>query len=352
MIRTLIILFAIKGALGFATPISDIYGSSTERSAHKPLNIAPQVKLDLRLVARGEEFKAHSSRIFLDMIYECLAAEPVCRDIASLDLGAAPPPAKRKVIKAGQLEKLITAELGERYELGFEGPKTFLVTSSFQTIDRDEVKAVLLAELNRALGPDYQVKLGSLLMPSGLKWYPGRWTWQFHGWQDWANSVRNGDPPQFAPLIKIDAKLHSYRDGQTSVEAFRLRCRPRLLKQVPVAKRTLARGIAIRPEDFSLEWREIRREPVLDLADVSGYRLKRRIRQGSLLLTRAIEPPRMVRRGDEVEVLMMSDGLQLRGRAKALRAGAMGERVPIRLLANRKRMTGKIISSGTVKVVP
>lgn len=115
---------------------------------------------------------------------------------------------------------------------------------------------------------------------------------------------------------------------------------------VPVAARDLARGHVLRAEDIALvnaaeEGAEV--EP--------GWVTRRVISEGEVLRAPAVAPPRMVRVGQVVEMVRRHGHVELRLRGQAMNNAALGERVHVRIDAQR-RFEGEAIGPGRVRLNP
>jgi len=120
---------------------------------------------------------------------------------------------------------------------------------------------------------------------------------------------------------------------------------------VPVATRTLSRGSVVEPSD--VEWQPGLRTGPGDRGpamDISGSVVARPLAPGDLLAPPAIRPPVAVRVGEEVMVHWNGTTVQARREGTALRTGALGDTVEVRLgpaLRRRARVTG----TGTVELI-
>jgi flagellar basal body P-ring formation protein FlgA len=127
----------------------------------------------------------------------------------------------------------------------------------------------------------------------------------------------------------------------------------RILDQVLVATRPLARGIPITREDVRLVERDLTTLPygyVLDPAKAVGRQLKQPLTAGSVLLPSQIEGPRLIHRGETVVIIGISPGLTIRMQGQALGDGAAGDWVKVRNPLTKKEVSGQVTPEGLVQV--
>ena len=121
---------------------------------------------------------------------------------------------------------------------------------------------------------------------------------------------------------------------------------------VPVASRTLERGISIGPEDVRTEERVVWYvdgngavpEPI-------GMVTSRVLQEGDLLSDPAVRPPLLVNGGDEVDAVLERSGITLRVKAEALASAREGELLHVRLTSG-KRMSAKAVGPRLVHLNP
>jgi flagella basal body P-ring formation protein FlgA len=113
---------------------------------------------------------------------------------------------------------------------------------------------------------------------------------------------------------------------------------------VPVAARTLSRGSVVEPSD--VDWKPGVRTGPSDPGSamgIPGSVVARPLAPGDILAPPAIRPPVAVRVGEGVMVVWNGTTVQARREGTALRTGALGDTVDVRLgpaLRRRARVTG------------
>ena len=119
---------------------------------------------------------------------------------------------------------------------------------------------------------------------------------------------------------------------------------------VHVAARSLPRGAVLRAEDIATRPAlQSELAPADTLIPGPGWVTHRVVRQGERLRTPTVSPPPMVTRGTVVMVRWQHDGLSLTRTGISLGSADRGERVVVRIDANR-RIAGIAAAPGVVEV--
>ena len=124
-------------------------------------------------------------------------------------------------------------------------------------------------------------------------------------------------------------------------------------REVLVTTRPLVRGEIVtaadlRPERRNLE--NLRTGYLTDPKQAIGRLVKRSLNAGTALSVSAIAPPRVIKRGEKVTLLIDIPGIQVRATAKALGDGAMGETISVRNTSSRQVVQATVVSPGVVRV--
>lgn len=116
-------------------------------------------------------------------------------------------------------------------------------------------------------------------------------------------------------------------------------------KRVAVASRPINRGETIQTGDLVLEERTFERPEEIGLASVdglAGQRVRRFIEQKGIVFSRDIEPVPLVVRNDLVTVTARSGRLMIRGTAKAVTTGTLGETVVLKNEASKETFSAVV----------
>lgn len=126
-----------------------------------------------------------------------------------------------------------------------------------------------------------------------------------------------------------------------------------LRRHVVTVTKDVARGRVITSDLVSEEdrWMEPGGEVLVSSRDdVVGCEALTRLEAGTPLRQHDAAPAVVIKRGDMVEVLCLSGGLEIKARARAMSDGRRGERVDLRMEGSKKSFTGKADSPGRVVV--
>jgi len=350
MVRFLLIIVIQFSYVREAFAIDNFYGFQSD-VASSEMKMAPQVKLDLSLVVRAEEIRLQSSRVFLGDIFGCVAPGSICQELQAIDLGESADPGGVKITSLEALSLIIEEDIGNRFDIQIEGPSIIRLLSDSMEIQRREVEEELMHVLERGLDHNQKVVIKSLFIRPGIKVFPGELSWRFEDIEPILVDLNQLSWQQNQAVREVNVSLESRNHGVSSEVRFKIRFRLSALLKVPVARTTIPQGDILRSEKFTYEWLELKSEPILDLDSVSGKRLVRRLPRGQYLKKSDVHEPFLVERGQMVDVILMTGSLQLRGQARALASGRLGQSVPVQLTTNRKRMSGQVVSASTVKVM-
>jgi flagella basal body P-ring formation protein FlgA len=133
---------------------------------------------------------------------------------------------------------------------------------------------------------------------------------------------------------------------------------------LPVAMRDLPRGAVLAASDVGYAQRKTRAahpvphsvasidssvQPAATNDHLVGWTTRRNIAKGDWLGAPSIEPPQLVKSGDVVEVSWSEGGIRVTTKGLATRSAAAGERVTVRLPAQRT-VEASVVAAGQVRV--
>lgn len=129
--------------------------------------------------------------------------------------------------------------------------------------------------------------------------------------------------------------------------------RVQVYDQVVVAARPMSRGALLGVGDI-----EVREMDVTALAggylsspeQAVGRMLRRNVQLGAAIGPGMVELPRIIRRGERVQILARSGGMEVRMEGEALEDGAKGEVIRVRNRSSRRSVEGLVAGPGTVEV--
>ena len=126
-----------------------------------------------------------------------------------------------------------------------------------------------------------------------------------------------------------------------------------IYKQVVVAARTLMRGTRITENDVRLaryDLADLNRGYFEDTSVNLGMELKRRLSAGDPLTPAMVERPRIIERGQLVNIMAVAGGMVVRTSGKALESGAVGERIGVLNVSSEQKLEGVVTENGEIRV--
>lgn len=124
-------------------------------------------------------------------------------------------------------------------------------------------------------------------------------------------------------------------------------------RQLPTLGRAVNRGDIIGSRDVVWQTIQIDREVVGLLtapADIIGKEARKHLASGQTVRSSDVVSPTLVERGQVVELIAQTSGLQVNMQGKALTAGGEGDRLIVKNTNSGKRVEGVVLASGAVLV--
>lgn len=127
----------------------------------------------------------------------------------------------------------------------------------------------------------------------------------------------------------------------------------RLLRPVVTAKRSLARGDQLTPEDLQLTPEDISQAPsglFTDINAIVGRTVRRPLSPSSIITERDLEPDYAVSRGQRIEMMADIGHGFVTADGQALQNGRLGETIRARNLRSKKIIQGIVSGPGQIRV--
>ncbi|MEA3332376.1 MAG: flagellar basal body P-ring formation chaperone FlgA [Pseudomonadota bacterium] len=152
-------------------------------------------------------------------------------------------------------------------------------------------------------------------------------------------------------IIPVQLALYS-GDGKESRRWFKLKVSGK--KQVLLAQRDLVRGEPVQVSDFVaglVDCRKLRQAVVAHLPEGMIYQLTCNLRAGEPLSRKRLQPYRLIKRGDLVQVLLQQGGVRISTRGVAMGNGTLKDIITVKNPTSRKFFQAQVVGSGKVVVV-
>jgi flagella basal body P-ring formation protein FlgA len=124
-------------------------------------------------------------------------------------------------------------------------------------------------------------------------------------------------------------------------------------RELPTLVRAVNRGDIIGPHDVAWQTVQISREPrgLLTIPDdIVGKEARKHLTVGQTLRSSDLVAPTLIERGQVVDLITQTAGLQVNMQGKALTAGAEGDRLIVQNTNSGKRIEGVVLATGAVLV--
>ncbi len=126
--------------------------------------------------------------------------------------------------------------------------------------------------------------------------------------------------------------------------------------ELPVVKsaRTIDRDQIIRTDDLTIQpvsLNQIRGRYFAEKQELTGQMASRRITPAQIVRPDMVEPPRVIRRNDNVVIEARINGVTVSMKGMALEAGAIDDTIQVRNSSSGKVVNARVIASGKVATV-
>jgi flagella basal body P-ring formation protein FlgA len=161
--------------------------------------------------------------------------------------------------------------------------------------------------------------------------------------------------PVRAPSSSGPAELMTFDlyNGKRRFRRFQVRVEWDWEASVATAARNLPFGHQLSEGDF--QWVRQKRQNipaglVLEPGALSGMRLRRPLQAGQIILREALAAPRLVEKGDVVQLALRSKGFNIVTTATAQQAGESGDRIKVIQTDSKKVFVGKVVGKNRVEI--
>ncbi|MBN2333731.1 MAG: flagellar basal body P-ring formation protein FlgA [Deltaproteobacteria bacterium] len=124
--------------------------------------------------------------------------------------------------------------------------------------------------------------------------------------------------------------------------------------QAYIAGRTFDRGTVVRYQDVRrtlVDIRQVGEDALVEFSQEALYEAARKVTAGQLLTTTDIRPHQLVKRGDQVAVLLQREGVRIVTKGTAMASGSIDEVIMVKNPTSRHLYQARIINAGRVKVL-
>jgi flagella basal body P-ring formation protein FlgA len=312
---------------------------------------APQVLVPARFTFKPE-VEVREGLIALAALATCAGDFSICEEAYAVDLGAAPPPGKQLTLTRRRIADMLRAEW-PGIPLELDGAASVRVKAAFDGLEVEAVESRLVErvrELSEAQ-PDFRIGVDHVSVPKGEKLRPGACRIEF----PLLDGLVGRSPDWLARNLAGPKRLEAaciYDDKTQRAHVFTASAHFALQRLLPVSRRDLPRGEAVRVDDFESAWTDVGKEHagvVEDVEAARGRRLTRPLVVGRPLLWSQLEVPNVVRRGQVVRLDMRRGALDVSFQVKALGSGGYGQLIDAMYMTTRKKLKVRVKDAETVE---
>jgi len=258
--------------------------------------------------------------------------------LKKIPLQKSPGPGETATLSAaGILERLRESGV-DLNNVAYTLPRIIVVKRAAREITTAEIKEAIDAFIKTS-GRDMEVK--SITFPKSVFVLPGDIKFSVQPAQSISGSQQN-----FGVIAKVVNATPIRFEAVASVNEW---------KEVPVAKRAIARGEVIADEDLMMarfNMTAIPKDAALLTEKVVGLRVNADLSYGELFRRQKLAIPSVIETGSRVTMVYKSRLLEASAKGTALEAGAVGQEIKVRNDTSRKTVVGKVRESGIVEVIP
>ncbi len=155
----------------------------------------------------------------------------------------------------------------------------------------------------------------------------------------------------FRPLGNVVFPIQVKTNKRT--EKIFVHAKVEIFKNIVVASHIIKRGKTITPSDLKIELKDIALFPqkyFTKIDSICSSEAKTVIPAKSTIFTWMLKKIPLIRHGDRVTIQVVSEGIIIKAKGKALGDGSMGDRINVQRDDSKKPLNGKIISASDVEV--
>ncbi len=306
------------------------------------------------------ELRTEGGLVLLGDIAEVTSGNPdEAKQLATLDIMAAPAAGQRRYLRARELQDLLTERGVNWRDHRLSGASQVAIIGALDkpTITKPKASAAMQ-------GPSVSQREATARAQAALLDYIEECTDRAAAWQvkfELTNEqaqfvgkageqlvVSGGEPPWTG---QQQFHLTATLDGQTRQTSVRVEVT--LPPMLVVASHPLPRGAIVRADDVRLQpgiASKGESHAYQSLEEVVGKEIHRAVAEGQILDDQSVRAPLLVKRGDIVTVYARSGGVQVRTTARAREDGSHNDLVSVESLADRSAYFTRVIGVQEVEV--
>ena len=269
--------------------------------------------------------------------------EAIAAELAALSLGPAPAPGERVILTPGVL-RMRLAGFVPQADINWHLPPQIAVLGASQTVTSQALAAAAEAALKQQLGglaeqPDTLIQ--PLSLPKDSVVPPGAVTVT----AILPYGLRFSGPTTVDVNVSVDGQSYQWQRLHYTVKVF---------QNVVVTSRNVQAQEALSADNLRYQRLELGSLPagyLTDIREAVGKVSRRALPAGSILTSKSIEPPLVIKRGQTVIIAAQTGAITITARGRALEDGRIGETIRVQNITSRKTITATVVDENTVQVV-
>jgi flagella basal body P-ring formation protein FlgA len=265
----------------------------------------------------------------------------MARALASLIVGQASSPGNTSSLRSQNVKKFLTSSQSLPQGILWSGSPTVTVLRRGITVGPEKVQTIIADYLqnNQDNLPDAEIRFVPSSLPLPFTLPTG----------DLTHEILPSKPgilgsSRFSIIFRVNDKVVKNMSIRGKVEA---------LAEVVVSVGPLKKKQILRPQHLTTTLMDIgsTNNPVLDLDDLLGKKLKKSLRAGSPVLLSMVETLPVVQRGERVKIVINSGPLHLSATGVARSDGIKDQMIRVQNINSNKIVHCRVTAPGLVEVV-
>ncbi|PWW00827.1 flagellar basal body P-ring formation chaperone FlgA [Mangrovibacter plantisponsor] len=209
-----------------------------------------------------------------------------------------------------------------------------------ETVARQAVNQAVHQQAKRQQWQDWQLRI-ALFVAQDVANYPRCATTP--------EAQLSGLSAQDFSRMKVNVRCTGALSWQTTVTV-----KPEILLPVVTARHGLPREHLLTAQDLVMKKQNIvaiRGGYETNIEKITGFSVKRRLREGQVVSLQHVDKPQVISRGQQVTLVASQQGIEARTQGEALQNGRAGGMIRVKNLSSDRIVLAQVVSAGLVKVV-
>ena len=298
--------------------------------------------LEMARIKVAELTQIDGEQILLGKIAHIEGNDPrLIQKLNDVVIGRSALPGKRRVFEARVVSRCLKQHRINPDQLTLDIPPRFAVERSAIEISRKKIESLVSDFIRQNIINDLaDATIKDIRVAESVKLPAGRITY-------FVKPPRNSDISGKIPLtvnFEVNGKFYKRIWATATIE---------VLGNVVVTKKPLGRHKPITEDDIEVQRLDLTNLPsdvITDPEVILGQRTRRSIGTRTVMRSRLVEFPPLLKRGDVVVIIAETGGLKITALGEVKKKGRLGERIPVINFDSKKVLYARVVDANTVKV--